>query len=136
MLTNTLVASLHARAGAAFDWAGTKSSRPPSTWRSALKAHLYAAQDGRCFDCGNSDVIESLEFCHIVSRGNVATSDKGKGWVPGNIALGHRVCPCGTRGNKAQQMRGPIVLPEHITRPDLVAVEWPTPPTLKATYPR
>ena len=135
-MTTESVAALVARAGTDYSWPERGCTRPPSVWRSCLKRYLYAVQGGMCFDCGEVADLDSLEFCHVVSRGPVATSDKGRGWVEGNIALGHRVCACGTRGNKAQQIRGPVVLPEHVTRPDIVADSWPSPPVLKATYPR
>lgn len=144
MLTNELVKNLTTLATAdgtddTYSWRGVSgTSRPPSVWRYALRAHLYDGQGGVCFDCGEPADIDELECCHIVSRGlNAAKSDEGKGWTPGNIALGHRLCPTDEpRGNKAQQLKGPVVLPTHVKRPDVVVTEWPTVPVLKALYPR
>lgn len=126
-------------AGANFAWQGVGgTSRPASATRRGLRVFLYAAQGTRCADCGEREANPAaLEFCHVVSRGlGAATSDEGKGWTPGNIFLGHRVCPSDPmRGNKAQQMRGPVVWPEHVTRADLIMDWWPTVPELKRMAP-
>jgi hypothetical protein len=140
-LTMNMIQALTAMAGDDFTWRGIGgTSRPASATRRGLRAYLYAVQGTRCADCGQYESNPAaLEFCHVVSRGlSARTSDEGKGWTVGNLFLGHRVCPTtdGTvRGNKAQQMRGPVVLPEHLTRPDLVADWWPTVPELKRMAP-
>ena len=98
--------------------------------RKGATLFLFRAQQGLCPDCGDALTADAPgEFCHIVSRGlDATTSDEGKGWMPGNLFLGHRVC------NKRQQARGPVVLPEHLTRPDLVPSpeDWPPTPVLRA----
>lgn len=138
LLITTIAALVNLSGGEAcrYSWRGVGgTSRFDVNRRHGARAFLYNYQDGRCADCGEHATEESLEFCHIVSRGlDALTSDQGKGWTPGNLFLGHRACPTSyvrgvaERGNKAQQARGAVVLPEHITRPDLVPGPdaWPT----------
>lgn len=144
-LTLDAVASLVALSGGPatrYSWQGVGgTSRPAAATRRGMRLFFYAAQDGLCADCGQAlaldgPVGERAEFCHVVSRGlDADTSDQGKGWTEGNLFLGHRVCPTTggeSRGNKAQQARGAVVLPSHLLRPDLVPMTWPTVPTLKS----
>jgi len=104
------------------------ANRKLGSKRQGARLFLFRAQGGTCPDCGEA-LDDTAEFCHIVSRGlDARTSDEGRGWLAGNLFLGHRVC------NKAQQARGAVVLPEHLTRPDLIPSpeEWPPTPVLRA----
>lgn len=111
------------------------ANRKLGSRRQGARLFLFRAQQGICPDCGLA-LDETAEFCHIVSRGlDARTSDEGRGWLPGNLFLGHRVCPTReARGNKEQQRRGPVVLPEHLLRPDVIPSpeEWPPTPVLRA----
>jgi hypothetical protein len=133
-LTDSLVAHLVMLSGGMserFAWRGVGgTSRPAAATRRGLRVFLADVQEGLCPDCGTA--LEGSdkgtpEFAHVVTRGMDAMhSDEGKGWTPGNIMLAHRLC------NRMQQARGPVVLPEHLTRPDLVATEWLPVPVLKS----
>jgi hypothetical protein len=146
MLTTTTIDAFTALSGGEatrYAWQGVggcsrfDANRKLGSRRQGARLFLFRAQRGLCPDCGLA-LDESAEFCHIVSRGlDARTSDEGKGWLPGNLFLGHRVCPAtdGTpRGNKAQQARGPVVRPEHLLRPDVIPApdEWPPTPILRA----
>lgn len=146
MLTHQTIDALVALSGGAasrYSWNGVggcsrfDANRRIGSRRKGATLFLFRAQDGLCPDCGTA-LDSTAEFCHIVSRGlDARTSDEGKGWLPGNLFLGHRVCPNvdGTaRGNKAQQARGPVVMPEHLLRPDVIpsGEEWPPTPVLRA----
>ena len=139
MLTDAAVAALVALSGgeaSRYDWHGVPgcsrfdANKRLGSRRAGARIFLRDYQEGLCPDCGLSlDNGDLIDFCHIVSRGlDAKHSDEGKGWVAGNLFLGHRAC------NKAQQWRGPVVLPEHLTRPDLVAdaSEWPSTPVLRS----
>ena len=146
MLTMETVNALVALSGGEatrYSWQGVggwwrfDANRKLGSRRKGATLFLFRAQDGLCPDCGEALTADNPgEFCHIVSRGlDARTSDEGKGWLPGNLFLGHRVCPTReARGNKAQQARGPVVLPEHLKRPDLIpaAEDWPPTPVLRA----
>lgn len=120
MLTETMVDNFVALAGPDFAWDGVKGcSRPPSTYRKALRFDLIRRQSGICFACGDM-LDESAEFCHIVSRG-----EKLRGWLPGNIAVGHAAC------NTRQKNRGPVVRVADMVRPDVVPMEWTSPVVLR-----
>lgn len=140
-LTHQTITALVALSGGpatGYAWQGVGgTSRFDAARRRGARAFLVAAQGGVCPDCGTEVTEETGEFCHVVSRGLAArTSDEGKGWTAGNLFLGHRVCPATdgqARGNKAQQARGPVVLPEHLTAPEVVPSpeDWPTAPELR-----
>lgn len=129
-LTDSLVAHLVMLSGGMserFAWRGVGgTSRPAAATRRGLRVFLTDVQEGTCPDCGLA-LDATAEFAHVVTRGlDAMHSDEGKGWTPGNIMLAHRAC------NRMQQARGPVVLPEHLTRPDLVATEWLPVPVLKS----
>lgn len=148
MLTHQTISAFVAMSGgeaARYSWKGVggcsrfDANARLGSRRKGATLFLFRAQQGICPDCGDALTADNPgEFCHIVSRGlDARTSDEGKGWLPGNLFLGHRVCPQtdGTpRGNKAQQARGPVVLPEHLLRPDLIPApeDWPPTPVLRA----
>lgn len=137
MLTTTTITALVSLSGgeaSRYNWQGVGgTSRFDCNRRLGSKRHgarifLFRYQQGMCPDCGLA-LDSTAEFCHVVSRGlDARTSDEGRGWTAGNLFLGHRAC------NKLQQARGPVVMPAHLTRPDLVpaAIDWPDTPTLRA----
>lgn len=113
MFTQDMLDGFVALAGDDFAWAGVKGChRPASDVRRALRADLIARQGGICFDCGEM-LDDTAEFCHIVSRGPAR-----KGWMPGNIGIGHSAC------NERQKDRSPIVQIADMTRPDVIVTDW------------
>lgn len=149
MLTETAIAHLIGLSGGEatrYNWQGVPgcarfdANRRLGSKRAGARIFLADYQHNTCPDCGvgfdldASDALpmgdpERVEFCHVVSRGlDAKTSDEGRGWMAGNLFLGHRRC------NKLQQARGPVVMPEHLTRPDLIAdaSEWPSTPVLRS----
>ena len=145
MLTTSAIQAMVSMSGGEatrYNWQGVPgcsrfdANRRLGSRRLGATLWLMDAQQGTCPDCGTAldstaplGSPERVEFCHIVSRGlDASTSDEGRGWIPGNLFLGHRRC------NRMQQARGPVVMPEHLTRPDLIpsADEWPTTPVLRS----
>jgi hypothetical protein len=143
MLTTVAIEAFKSLAGPDYRWTGVggcsrfDANRRLGSRREGARIFLRHYQDNTCPDCGQALSTEPLpfgdpeavEFCHIVSRGlDARTSDEGKGWMYGNLFLGHRRC------NRMQQARGPVVMPEHLSRPDLVpdATDWPSTPVLRS----
>lgn len=93
-------------------------ARPNSANRRGLQEFLTESQDGICAFCGEDGADE---MCHIVASG-----PERRGFVPGNIAMGHYAC------NRDQVTRyGAIVPMAGIARPDIVPTVWPTPTALQ-----
>lgn len=119
MLTQTMINNFAAAAGEDFAWDnGIAGWKPAGPVKVALREWLVSFQGGVCVFCEAHD--EALELCHIVSRG-----PKVKGFVAGNVAAGCTSC------NARQKEAGPIVHLVDIARPDLIALDWPSVPTLK-----
>lgn len=97
-------------------WQGVKSCDRPAgsgiyAWRKGLDRVLMRGQRGTCVQCGER-LDETAEFNHIVRRG-----PKGKGWLAGNIFLGHKAC------NDLHAHRDLDI--HDLARPDLLVMEWP-----------
>jgi hypothetical protein len=125
--TAELCAFLTDMAGPSLDWSGVSgTSRLAPAPRRGLRLFLMASQGGICPECGKDETDAPLsDISHMVTRGpNVLTSDMGRGWVQGNLALQHNAC------NKAQAARGLIVNPADMARADLVQTSWPSRPIL------
>lgn len=119
-----------------YAWNVPGCSRPASTKgkgnaRRGACAWLASAQGGLCTDCGEAldmSVMDQyaegyVETSHIVAGGmEGGRLTSAKGWMIGNLMACHRECPSAPsqRGNRAQYRRGPVVLPQHLLRPDLV----------------
>jgi 5-methylcytosine-specific restriction endonuclease McrA len=120
MLTQTMIDNFAALAGEDYAWDnGVAGWKPAHAVKVALRTWLADFQGGLCVFC-EAHLDENLELCHIVSRGPAI-----KGFIPGVVVAG--CAPC----NAAQKVRGPIVHILDIARPDLVALDWPSVPTLK-----
>ena len=111
-----------ALAGEDLSWTMSKGGHRPTGakgFRAALREDIAVRQGGICPECGEP-LDETAEFCHLVARG------KGlRGWFPRNIMVGHALC------NEAQKIRGAVVHPDTLARPDLVPDEWTPFPILK-----
>lgn len=120
MFTIDTISAMVALAGEDFSWDGAlPGHRPSAKVRPLLRDWLIAFQGGVCVFCEQHD--DAMEFCHIVSRG------PGKrGFLPGCVVAG--CAPCNAR----QKKEGPVVAFEDIARPDLIAMDWPSPPMLRA----
>lgn len=117
-ITELDVTRFEAMAGEGFSWPDRGGNRPPSSYmgrtgfRDILRDDLRTRQGDICFACGDA-LNGGGEFCHIVSRGPVR-----KGWLPGNIAIGHAAC------NEMQKEAGEVVHISDMVRPDVVPTEW------------
>lgn len=101
-------------AGPEFEWSIIRGSRPGcSGYRKGLRQYLYTFQRSTCAFCGNYERLDYMEMCHIVPKRGMDA-----GYLPGNIALGCRKC---------NESHGDNVVPySAISRPDLVAISWPS----------
>lgn len=117
MLTEQVISNLTGLAGTDFTWASTKSARPHSDIRTALKEFLWDYANGKCVFCNGDTTLESSQACHIVSSGGPKVR---RGYVAGNLANG-----CGTC-NAAHGERFDIVPLSEVARPDLVPMTWPS----------
>ena len=127
-----------ARAGTSLDWSSDRGGHRPTGargFRGALRADLAARQGGLCAQCGDA-LDGNAVFAHLVARGPAK-----RGWHAGNIAITHsecndcrvedaRMCPA---SSPCHFHIGPVIQPSDMARADIVAVEWPHFPTLKAS---
>lgn len=125
-MTNTTQAQQAANlalAGADFQWTGIgNASRPRSDAFPGLVAWLAMAQNGVCAACGEAFGGEVLNVNHLVSQGK-----SQRGYVPGNLYLGHRTC-----NEIDAETFGAVVPLESLARPDLVPGDYPTRATMLA----
>lgn len=129
MLTNDDIQGFVDLAGPGLTWDGVRGgSRPPSSYRTALRDDLWERQGRTCPVCGKGDTGEGIEFNHVVARG-----PKVKGFHPGNVFAGHASCNASTKpiydeaGNLISGVE--ILWADHFKRVDLIPLEW-TPPTI------
>jgi len=127
MITHTDHRSLVALAGDDFLWtayAGTQSYPAGDAFR-GLVAILNTAQDGLCVACGEGLAGERTQVCHIVSGG-----PKGRGYVGGNLYLGHVDC-----NDLDREVYGAIVPLDSLVRADLILAERPSRSAMLAAVP-
>ncbi len=120
----SLLAVNTAQAGTDFEWstATLACSRPRSDAMRGLVAWLGEQQEGMCVACGEAFGGETLNINHIVSQGT-----RDRGYVAGNIYLGHRVC-----NETDSEVYGRIVPLSSLIRADLVPTDYPTRATMLA----
>ncbi len=131
-LTALSHAALVTLAGPDYTYPGVSgSSRPPASYRKALRADLLARQGGICPVCG--DEAEAAQFNHVVSRGPGVL-----GFMPLNVFAGCAVCNLrcavrfGTVDDEGRVLDGGIIPLSAFARPDLIPGEWAPVPMLKA----
>jgi hypothetical protein len=113
MLTTERHAALVTMAGTDFMWDAAPTCTLARVQVHGLREYMRQAQGGLCAACGMA-LNEYGEMCHVVSAG-----PKSRGWVEGNIYLGHSAC------NEADRQHGAIVPLSSILRSDLILTEWP-----------
>ena len=111
-------------AGTDYEWTTSPiaCSRPRSDAMRGLVAWLAVCQEGMCAACGLPFNGETLNINHIVSQGT-----KDRGYVAGNIYLGHRVC-----NETDSEIYGRIVPIASLIRADLIPTDYPTRGTMLA----
>jgi len=131
--TENTIANLTDLAGEGYRWDAVRGcSKPTSKAKAPLRMWLAAAQGYICPQCGDSmtqddvsapyvplaDVaLDAVNFCHIVPRGPLH-----KGWLPGNVFVGHARCNGYTLGSVDH-----IMTFDMFARPDVVVTdEWPS----------
>lgn len=113
MLTDDRHAALVTMAGDDMMWDAAPTCTLARVQVHGLREYMRQAQQGMCAACGLA-LNEYGEMCHIVSAG-----PKSRGWVAGNIYLGHMAC------NEADRQYGAIVPLSSLLRADLILTEWP-----------
>lgn len=127
MITSTAHAALVAMAGDDFLWtayAGTQSYPAGDAFRGLVEI-LRDAQEGLCVACGEGLAGERTQVCHIVSGG-----PKGRGYVGGNLYLGHVDC-----NDIDREVYGTVVPLASLVRSDLILSERPTRAAMLAAVP-
>lgn len=116
-------------------WQGVSSSRPPSKYpvgkvevkefRDKVRKHYADQQEGLCVQCGKALDYDLMELCHIVARG-----PKVLGFVDANLYAGHSGCNSSTKpqyDGEGNLVKGiPVLMTEHLARPDLVVMVKPS----------
>lgn len=127
----TAIAFNTAQAGADFSWDGATiaNSRPRSDAFPGLRQWLREAQSGICPACGD-ELSGEVEVCHVVAardarkyaaNGSDVDSSANRGYVAGNLYLGHRGCNVDDAN-----VFGPIVPAYGFDMPHLVALTYPS----------
>lgn len=121
MSTHTALTALYAAnvaaAGSDYMWDGITGTQscPRGDAFPGLVAFLAIAQQGICAACGDEFGSETLNVCHIVSQG-----PRKRGYVAGNLYLGHRGC------NETDITYGAAVPLASLIRADLIPTTYPT----------
>lgn len=114
-------------------------SEPSSKFKALIRMDLAERQGFVCPQCSQQftreDVINlEVEACHIVSQG---AKDVSKGWLPGNVFVGHGTCNKRTAAVydfEGKVIKGVANLSIYMLKaPSLVAMEWTPLPVLKRT---
>lgn len=112
-------------------------SEPSSKFKALIRMDLAERQGFVCPQCATpftrDDVINlEVEACHIVSQG---AKDVSKGWLPGNVFVGHGTCNKRTAAvydYDGKVIKGVANLSIYMLKsPSTVPMEWTPLPALK-----